>query len=849
MIPETSPATAATGGRTIACSRLLISCLAAIALTACGGGGSSGGGGNQGGGNSGGQPTITEQALASAATVSAEPVTLQADALLPTGFEAQSWQWRQLAGTPVDMADPTAENLEFDSPETSTTETLRFELSASDSNGDRQIAPIDLAVVNPAQVEPVPNGSYQLEQRPANTTCQVPDTPASPLPFALTPVFPTVSVEGASDMDQAPGDDSHWYVTYIFERKIRRFATGSANPEAEVVLDLSSTPGRVRSMAFHPDFASNGKIYVHMHNGTTLDQPTTIREYTWSDSLGAFDPSSERLILAVDSTQDAIEKGEHPGGNLNFGPDGYLYTALGDGTDPGYFNENAQLTDNLWGSLLRIDVDGGSPYAIPADNPFADGGGRPEIYAWGFRHPWKWSFDRDTGEIWLADVGLVNREEIDLVVKGGNYGWPMREGFIKCPKCQHDKITVDVDPDELIDPVVDYGRDLGRSVTGGYVYRGRAIPELWGVYVFADYLSGNIFAVRDGGSATDTPEVLTQTSINIVTFARDIDGELYALDFENGGIYKFAPNEGTVDDDFPRLLSETGCVDMSDPSNVIPGMIPYTVQVPLWSDHAEKSRWLALPDGTSMEQIESDDGDLDFPVGTVLVKHFRLFKQLIETRLLMRHEGGQWAGYSYEWNDSETEATLLEGGKLKDINGQLWQYPSGAECLQCHTRAAGWVLGPTVRQLNTYQDDGEALYSQLQMLEDLALFAFEPDHSLEFAAPDNPDASLDDRARAYLDVNCAGCHRPGGEAGRSEMDLRADTALAETGACNQPPLVESFGNPEEKLVVPGNPENSILYYRISHQEAYRMPPLGSSELDAEGMRLVEDWILSLDSCQ
>lgn len=816
--------------------RMLSLSVLALTLVACGGGG--------GGGN--GQVASVENPPFTQSVIGGQVVELDAAELGTAG--AATVAWRQVAGPPVSIEDPDATTARFTAPEVALTERLSLELVQTAADSRETVTPVELTVVNQAQVVPVPGTDYRLETRAANPGCRAPQPPPPVSPVLLERVYPGISISGPADMDQAPGDDSSWYVTGIFDRRIYRFSNDNDVTDVEVVLDLSDRGGRLRSMTFHPDFADNGKIYVHTHDGTVVKNATRLLEFTWSDSLGAFDPASERLILTEDLPHDDPREGEHPGGQLNFGPDGYLYTSFGDGTSPGIFNQLSQDTNALWGSLLRIDVDGGDPYAIPPDNPFANGGGRPEIYAWGFRHPWKWNFDRATGDIWLADVGWVTREEVDRVVAGGNYGWPLREGSGPCPNCELDRVTIEVDPDQLIDPVTDYGRDTGRSITGGYVYRGSEIPDLQGVYVFGDFIEGKVFALRPGADWSEGPELLLQADIGLVSFAQDSYGELYVLDFDRGGIYKLVRNQTSQESDFPTLLSETGCVDMSDPERVLPGMIPYSVQVPLWSDNAEKSRWLALPDGEKISLLPDSDGDLDFPAGSVLVKHFRLFNRLIETRLFMHHDDGQWAGYSYEWNDSQTEAHLLPGAKLRDVNGQLWRYPSRAECLQCHTRAAGRSLGPTIRQLNTQQSDGEQLFSQLQMLAELGLFDFEPDRELEFAALENNDASVQARARAYLDVNCSGCHRPDGGGDRSTMDLRLTTPLEQMNICEARPIVDTLGNPQARLLVPGDPGNSIILSRMSRRDAYRMPPVGSNEVHPAGVALIEEWIRSLDTC-
>jgi glucose/arabinose dehydrogenase len=181
--------------------------------------------------------------------------------------------------------------------------------------------------------------------------------------------------------------------------------------------------------------------------------------------------------------------------------------------------------------MLRLDVDGGQPYAIPPDNPFANGGGRPEIFAWGLRNPWRWSFDREMGELWVGDVGQNRWEEIDVVRRGGNYGWNIREGahcYGESP-CR---------TEGLIDPVVEYGHGQGCSVTGGYVYRGERIPDLRGTYVYGDYCSGRIWGAPSEEPGNGTARLLLETDLSIASFGEGLDGELYVIDHDDGGIYR-----------------------------------------------------------------------------------------------------------------------------------------------------------------------------------------------------------------------------------------------------------------------------------------------------------------------
>ena len=226
----------------------------------------------------------------------------------------------------------------------------------------------------------------------------------------------------------------------------------------------------------------------------------------------------------------------HNGGMIAFGPDGALYIGRGDGGGRGDPDNRGQNPHDLRGKILRVDVDRDEPYAIPPENPYVSGGGRPEIYALGLRNPWRFSFDRETGFLWVADVGQYAWEEVDVIVRGGNYGWRFMEGrhcFSPPTNCAEAGLQL---------PVLEYGHDGGRcSITGGYVYRGPSQPSLKGVYVYGDYCTGEIFGTRVGveprlGPA-DAPQVLLRTGLRISSFGEDEGGELYVVD-HGGGIYR-----------------------------------------------------------------------------------------------------------------------------------------------------------------------------------------------------------------------------------------------------------------------------------------------------------------------
>jgi glucose/arabinose dehydrogenase len=284
-------------------------------------------------------------------------------------------------------------------------------------------------------------------------------------------------------------------------------------------------------MAFHPRYAENGRFFV-MYTARG-DGDNTVARYQVSSDPNRADPNSATVLLAIDDFA-----ANHNAGMLAFGPDGYLYVGTGDG---GGANDPQRTSQDLgaWlGKMLRLDVDGGEPYAVPRDNPFVGrGNARPEIWAYGLRNPWRYSFDRETGDLWIADVGQNRAEEINVqpsASRGGeNYGWSIMEGFrcLRGDSCDRSGLTL---------PVAEYGRDEGQSVTGGYVYRGRAFPALTGAYLFADYVSGTIWSLHQGADGQWVRTELLDTDLGISSFGEDQDGELYLTDLRGGGVYRLA---------------------------------------------------------------------------------------------------------------------------------------------------------------------------------------------------------------------------------------------------------------------------------------------------------------------
>ncbi|HVY66575.1 MAG TPA: PQQ-dependent sugar dehydrogenase [Gammaproteobacteria bacterium] len=709
---------------------------------------------------------------------------------------------------------------------------------------------------------PPPPGSPPagLDARPANATCVAPAKTASGAgsTIALQRVFGGVALNQPLAMLQAPGDDSRWFV---LEKTgaVRVFANTANVATASTFLSLtvnSNPEGGLLGMAFHPGWATNHYAYVSFTEGSPM--VSVIARFTSTDGGATLNPGTRQDVLKLNQPYD-----NHNGGNLGFGPDGNLYIGFGDGGSGGDPQGHAQNTQDMLGDFLRINVDGAVPYTIPADNPFAasgvmctadftvKAGNCKQIYASGVRNPWRWSFDRSTGELWAGDVGQNQYEEIDRIVRGGNYGWNCREGTHayadSAPAAACAAVT------GLIEPVIDYDHSEGNSVTGGYVYRGSALPALAGAYLFADYGSGRIWRLAPSGGAY-TKELLLDTGYGIASFGQGNDGELYVVDLNGGALYKIVDGGGGTApaSPVPTSLADTGCVNPQNPGQPAAGLIPYAPAAAFWSDGATKDRWLAIPNGTSI--AVGADGDFTFPSGSVLVKNFRLNGALIETRLFMRHPDGEWAGYTYEWNAQQTAATLVTGGKTVTIGGQSWRYPSGDECNRCHTQAAGYALGPEAAQLNhdfVYASTGRTA-NELRTLDSISMFSTPlGDPANQPAMPDPADttAPIGQRARAYLHTNCSQCHRPGGGT-PSSMDLRYSTLLSATAACDAPPQAGDLGiGAAARIVAPGSPANSVLVARANRRDANGMPPLASSVVDAAGVALLTQWIAGLTSCQ
>ncbi|WP_170136386.1 PQQ-dependent sugar dehydrogenase [Nannocystis exedens] len=644
-------------------------------------------------------------------------------------------------------------------------------------------------------------------------------------------MFPSVAIEGGVDLLLAPTGD-RWYLA-TQSGQVYTFPNVADPPAPTLFADLAPQlvgggEAGLLGMAFHPDYADNGEVFLsYTGPGGPVFESRLSRFHT-RDGL-TLDLASEEPILVLEQPYS-----NHNGGDIGFGRDGFLYFGLGDGGASGDPQHRAQDPDSLLGKILRLDVDAGDPYAIPADNPYAAGGGRPEIFALGLRNPWRFNFDRATGELWAGDVGQNVWEEVDKIVLGGNYGWNIKEGL----DCFGQDACAGAG---LVDPVAQYRNTGGASVIAGFVYRGAALPDVAGLFLYTDFYGQTLWGVAEGAA----PVVLSEAGVRgTVGFAEDQDGELYALAYA-GGIYRLraaTPATGPV---LPDMLSETGCLDVADPRRPPPGAVAYELNVPFWSDGADKTRWMFLPPGRPAEVAE--DGDLLLPAGSVVVKTFELGGAPVETRLLVHHGDGAWAGYSYAWDEGGGDARLLDAGETRVVGAQTWIFPDGADCMYCHSRAAGRTLGLELAQLarEVPGDDGEPI-DQVFLLASNGVLRDPPEVApLPATAGDAP---LAERARAYLHANCSQCHRPDAPSGRARIDLRRSVPAAMMNLCEAAPRSGDLDLEGAALLTPGDPARSILSARMHTLGSTRMPAVGSAVVDAEGAALIDAWIAALTAC-
>ena len=696
--------------------------------------------------------------------------------------------------------------------------------------------------------------------------------PDPPPPFEVSQVFSHLPLKKPIKVTALPGTRDLLVHThegaYGGPGHLLRFTPGEERSELTEFLQLDDI---IYGVAFHPDFDRNGFMYVGCNGRSeAVGEICTrvLRFHVSREPPFECDPASQTTIIEWPSNG-------HNGGDLVFANDGMLFVSAGDGTSDSDANQTGQDLSRLPGSMLRIDVDhpsGEKMYSVPSDNPFVSQmDARPEIWAYGLRNPWRISLDSKTGELWAGINGQDLWETVQVVRKGENYGWSVTEG--SHPFYPHRERG----PTPIVKPTIEHPHSEARSLTGGYVYYGNEHPSLRGHYLYGDYSTGMIWAAKWDGHNVTSHFLVARTSLQIAGFGVDHDSELLIVD-HGGGLYRLTASTRKQVADFPRLLSQTGVYQSTERNTVHPGLVPYSVNSPLWSDGAVKHRFIGLPGDSRIEFHAKKNWE--FPEGTVLVKTFslpcgtRADSELtrIETRLLVLQEG-EWYGYSYAWNDEQTDALLVEAtgrdreyrvrSEGDEFTWQTWHYPSRAECMVCHSRAQNYVLGLSVPQANlTCEIDGQEI-AQLERFRQLGLFQGKeseesPSDSkiepFEFPSPVSELPSLADpsdiaqplesRVRSYLHANCANCHvKEGG--GNSNIVLSFQSPLEKTRLINTRPTHSTFDLQDAMLVKPSSPTDSVLLHRIKLRGRGQMPPLATSVVDEESVKMITQWINSL----
>jgi uncharacterized repeat protein (TIGR03806 family) len=705
---------------------------------------------------------------------------------------------------------------------------------------------------------------YGIEKRVPWTTSRVTGSPEPPPPYRTQRVWPALTFNEPVEMTVMPGTDR----LAVLERlgKLYLIADNPASAERELLFDLSRLPEfrQAFGIVFHPDFPANGYVYLCFActegdpRGTKVSRFTMSREHPYT-----INAESETVILRWFS-------GGHNGGCLRFGPDGCLYITTGDGSSPvpPDQQDTGQDISDLLASVLRIDVDhpqGDRRYTVPDDNPFVGTeNARPEVWAYGFRNPWKMAFDSLTGELWVGDVGWEMWEMIDRVERGGNYGWSLVEG----PQPVRPEATPG--PTPVIPPIVSHSHTESRSITGGIVYRGSELPNLVGAYVYGDYVTGKIWSLRTEKGKLSSVGELVDADFQIIAFATGRHEEMYIVGYD-GTIHELIANaDSRANQDFPQRLSDTGLFASVPERTPAPGVVPYSINAEPWSDGARAERMLAVPGaatlGVHAEQgiwFGNVKGQWAYPSDTVFVKTLSLplaaadgvVWRPLETQLLHR-DGDTWRAYAYAWNDAGTDATLVPAEGMSrtcnvadpewpgGVRQQTWRIASRTECIVCHTTRAGSIHGFKPEQLDRLHDYGAVSDNQLRTYVHIGLI----DPTTQPVEPFPPlwdeTGDLYDRGRTYLHVNCGHCHFPGG-GGTATFDLRQHLPLAEMRLIDQRPSQGAFGIPSAKVVAPGDPYHSVLLYRMAKLGGGRMPHAGSTVVDEEGIRLLRDWIAAL----
>ncbi len=531
------------------------------------------------------------------------------------------------------------------------------------------------------------------------TTSKFAGSPDPPLPYTAEVVFPKLRFDRPLLIAFEPG--TRRLVVAEIAGKVLSFPSDAAVDRAEAAIDLAKArPGTnaLYGLTFHPRFTENNQVFLCYTMGDGPDRTRLSRFKADQREPLRIDPSTEEVLLTWFG-------GGHNGGCLQFGRDEKLYISTGDAANPSpprRIRHRPKPRRPSWArssASTSTNATPGKTYRVPPDNPFVGrAGARPEIWAYGLRNPWRMSFDRANGDLWVGDVGWELWELIYRVERGGNYGWSIMEG--RQPIRPEGKRG----PTPILPPTVDHPHSEAASITGGYAYRGRsALPALVGVYIYGDYQSGKVWGLRHDGQKVTWRGELADTGLRIASFGEDEAGELYIVEHERSNqIYRLVPNpvrEAPVA--FPRLLSQSGLFASTKDLRPAEGVVPYAINAEAWSDGTRGDRLMAIPGAGVIAQGEEER--LKLPEGSVLARTVTLeltagdasTRKRLETQIL-QFESGSWRPYTYGWNEDQTDAALLDAAgavrafKVRDPKAPggerelTYRFAARSECALCH---------------------------------------------------------------------------------------------------------------------------------------------------------------------